>query len=153
MAPRPRPFGRARLLLVKFLLDTNVLSEPARPQPRPEVIEWLDKNLSDSGTASTVWHELRYGALRLPDSNKKTGLLRYLREVLGPQLTILPYDQEAADWHARERARLTNLGKTPPLADAQIAGVAATRGLTLVTFHAADYGHFNSLQIIEPLKA
>ena len=68
-------------------------------------------------------------------------------------MTILAYDQEAADWHAREGTRLTRLGKTPPLADAQIAGVAATRGLTLVTFNSADYAQFNLLQILDPLKA
>ena len=33
------------------------------------------------------------------------------------------------------------------------AGVAATRGLALVTFNSADYAQFNSLQIIDPLKA
>lgn len=138
---------------MKYLLDSNVLSEPARPRPRTEIVSWLDENLAQSVTASVVWHELLYGALRLPKSKKRDGLLRYLKEILEPMLPILPYDQDAADWHAQERARLAELGKTPPAADAQIASVAATRGLSLVTLNGADYAHFRSLQIISPLEA
>lgn len=145
--------GRARFLLVKYLLDSNVLSEPARPRPRAEIVHWLDENIVQSATASVVWHELRFGALRLLKSKKRDGLLRYLKEILEPMLVVLPYDQAAADWHAQERARLAGLGKTPPAADAQIASVAATRSLSLVTLNGADYAHFRSLQIISPLEA
>ncbi len=138
---------------MRYLLDSNVLSEPARPQPRPKIITWLEENITQSATASVVWHELRFGALRLPKSKKRYGLLRYLKEILEPRLAVLPYDQDAADWHAQERTRLAALGRTPLAADAQIAAVAATRGLSLVTLNGADYAHFKSLQIISPLEA
>jgi len=138
---------------LKYLLDTNVLSEPVRPQPRSQITDWLDAFFSDCATSSVVWHELSYGARRLPESRKRQALLRYLKEVVEPHLPILAYDFAAAEWHSVERARLANLGLTPPAADAQIASVAVTQGLTLVTFNGADYRHFAGLQIENPLKA
>jgi tRNA(fMet)-specific endonuclease VapC len=38
-------------------------------------------------------------------------------EVVAPTMPILPYDEQAAEWHAAERARLAGIGKTPPFAD------------------------------------
>ena len=138
---------------MKYLLDTNVLSEPVRAHPRAQVTDWLDKNFSECSTASVVWHELCFGARRLPQSRKREALLRYLEEVVEPHLPILDYDFASANWHAGERIRLVNLGLTPPAADAQIASVAVTQRLTLVTFNVADYQHFADLQIENPLKA
>ena len=43
----------------------------------------------------------------------------------------------------KERARLTLIGRMPPFADGQIAAVAATNGLSLVTFNRDDYACFS----------
>jgi tRNA(fMet)-specific endonuclease VapC len=55
---------------------------------------------------------------------------------------VLPYDEHAASWHARERARLTKRGKPPSFVDGQIAAVAAVNGLTLVTRNVRDFVAF-----------
>ena len=78
-----------------------------------------------------VWHELWYGCYRLPPSAKRTLIEAYLKDVIARTIPILPYDQRAALWHAKERARLTLIGRMPPFADGQIAAVAATNGLGL----------------------
>lgn len=62
-------------------------------------------------------------------------------------MPVLPFDLAAAEWHAAERARLEALGRTPPFADGQIAAVAATCGLTLVTLNAKDFEQFNGLTV------
>ena len=49
------------------------------------------------------------------------------------KIPIIPYDIAAAEWFARERARLTAIGKTPAYADGQIAAIAQVNDLTLVT--------------------
>ena len=49
------------------------------------------------------------------------------------------WNQRAADWHARERARLEATGTPPPLADGQIAAIAATNDLLLVTRNVEDF--------------
>ncbi len=131
----------------RYLLDTNVLSEPLRPAPQPKVIERLRRRQDELATASIVWHELWFGCQRLPDSAKRQAIEDYLTHVIAPSLPILPYDERAAEWHAAERARLTRAGKTPAFADGQIAAIARTNDLILVTFNRADYAGFQDLTL------
>ena len=60
---------------------------------------------------------------------------------------MLPYDQLAADWHARIRARETGSGMTRPFADGQIAAIAAVHGLTLVTRNLPDFAGIDGLLV------
>ena len=62
-------------------------------------------------------------------------------------ITILPFDQRAAEWHASERARLGGIGLTPPFVDSQIAAVAFVNDLTLVTANTADFSNFDGLRV------
>jgi tRNA(fMet)-specific endonuclease VapC len=99
---------------LRYLLDTNVLSEPAKARPNPRVMERIRRHRSDLATASPVWHELLYGCALLPPGLRRQTLERYLHEALEPNLPVFPYDVAAAAWHAAERARLESKGKTPP---------------------------------------
>lgn len=130
-----------------YLLDTNIVSEPFRPDPSPHIITRLEHYQDEMAIASIVWHELVFGARRLPVSKKRSAVEAYLSEVVLPALPILPYDSRAATWHAAERARLTGLGQTPPFIDGQIAAIAKTNDLTLVTLNVADYADFQDLKI------
>ncbi len=81
----------------------------------------------------------------MPDGLRKQELAHYLKWVL--RLEILPYDREAARWHAEERARLTGRGRTPPFVDGQIAAIAVTNGLMLVTRNIGDFDDFRNLNV------
>lgn len=131
----------------KYLLDTNVLSEPLRPAPDPKILERLHTHQAQLATASIVWHELLFGCYRLPVSAKRAAIENYLLQVVAPSVEILPYDESAAEWHAVERARLTHTGKTPSFADSQIAAIAKTNDLILVTLNTPDYSDFQGLDI------
>ncbi len=132
---------------VRYLLDTNVISEPLRPQPSSQVLAHLQQHQSVIAIAAIVWHELVYGSARLPASAKRTAIERYLYQLVAPTIPILPYDQQAATWHAVERARLEQLGRTPAFADGQIAAIAQTNQLILVTFNPAAFADFQGLSI------
>lgn len=134
-------------MTLHYLLDTNVVSEPLRPQPHQNVLARIQRHQAQVAIASIVWHELVYGAARLPPSARRTAIEHYLHQVVAPTIPVLPYDEPAAVWHARERARLAQLGRTPPFADGQIAAVAQTSQLILVTFNTADYADFNGLAV------
>lgn len=130
-----------------YLLDTNILSEPLKPSPNLGVLEKLQSHRIALATATIVWHELKFGCARLPDSRKRQILEHYLSDVVLETIPLLDYDEQAATWHAEERARLVALGKTPPFADGQIAAIAKTNNLILVTGNVADYQNFNHLEI------
>ena len=132
---------------LRYLLDTNVLSEPLRPQPDRRVLDWIEEHRGEVATAAPVWHELRFGCQRLPPSARRQKLERYLEEVLEPALPVLPYDGQAAEWHAAERARLTRAGQTPAFVDGQIAAVAAVHGLALATLNLQHFRPFRGLEV------
>ena len=132
---------------LRFLLDTNIVSEPLRPRPNPKVLERLRVHQSEIAIASVTWHELWFGCLRLSPSAKRTAIEAYLNEVVAAAMPVLPYDESAAEWHAAERARLIALGKTPTFVDGQIAAIAYTNELTLVTLNVSDYRDYAELSV------
>lgn len=88
-----------------------------------------------------------YGCELLAASKRKTQLQSYLAMLLANGLTVLPFDQAAADWYAKERARLKRQGLTCAYADGEIAAIAATQQLTLVTRNSQDFENFQNLSL------
>jgi tRNA(fMet)-specific endonuclease VapC len=132
---------------MKYLLDTNVLSESVKTSPQKSVLKLTERHQREIVTAAPVWHELFYGCQRLPVSRKREILETFLHDVLKPNMTILPYDEQAAEWHAKERARLASLGQMPSFVDGQIAAIAKVNGLVLVTRNSTDFKKFSGLQL------
>ena len=133
--------------MTQYLLDTNVVSEPLRPEPHPVVLEKLRLNQDELAISAITWHELWFGCQRLPASARRAAIEQYLREVIARSMPVLPYDEGAAKWHARERARLAALGRIPPFADGQIAAIACQNNLILVTFNTSDYQGFEEIRL------
>jgi tRNA(fMet)-specific endonuclease VapC len=131
---------------LKFLLDTNILSEPARPIPNTNVLHQLDIHKSEIAVSSVVVHELLHGCLRLPESKRREYLKNYIYESV-LNLPVFNYDLKAAQWHAEERVRLSQIGKTPAFVDGQIASIAYSNNLILVTNNVSDFEFFNGLSI------
>ena len=133
----------------RYLLDTNVVSESLRPTPNARLLAKLRRYQGDLAIASPVWHELWFGCYRLPVSAKRAKIEAYLNEIIAVTMPILSYDENAATWHAIERARLTAIGKTPPYVDGQIAAIAVTNDLALATLNAIDYKDFATLTLMD----
>ena len=138
---------------MKFLLDTSIVSEPVKVRPNGHVVDHLRRHGSECAIAAPVWHELRYGTLRLPQSRRRSMLERYLDEVVRVAYPVLPYDDAAADWHARERARLERAGRTPPWVDGEIAAIAAVAGAVVVTANPRHFRWFRGVTVRDWTKA
>ncbi|WP_036489749.1 type II toxin-antitoxin system VapC family toxin [Myxosarcina sp. GI1] len=134
-------------MTLRYLLDTNVVSEPVRPKPNPAVLAKLQAHQEEIGTAVVVWHELLFGCQRLLPSKKRRKIETYLQKVVQPHIPLLPYDETAATWHAKERTRLVAAGKTPAFVDGQIAAIAYTNNLILVTNNTSDFQNFLNLKL------
>ena len=132
---------------MEYLLDTNVVSEPLRPQPAAGIMRGLRAHEDVSAISAPVWHELRFGCARLPRSRRRTVIERYLEEVVLASFPVLAYDRDAADWHALERARLSRTGRLPPFVDGQIAAIAYVNGLTLITSNTSHFLGFKGLRV------
>lgn len=132
---------------LKYLLDTNIISEAIRPSPHPNVIQTIIEHQHQIAIGAVVWHELLVGCYRMPLSQRRTTIELYLYNEVKSKLPILPYTQTAAEWFAQERTRLISNGLTPSYADGQIAAIAQTNQLILVTRNVNDYQYFQNLDI------
>lgn len=132
---------------LKYLLDANILSEPTKKQPNPHVLHKLDIYAGEYCTSVTVWHEMHYGLERLAGSQRKAGLAAYLESLERAGLPVLPYEKPAGLWLAQERGRLSKQGVTIPFADGEIASVAFTNQLVLVTRNVDDFSMYSQLVV------
>jgi tRNA(fMet)-specific endonuclease VapC len=132
---------------MRYLLDTNVLSEAVKTDPDKSVMNKFERNQDEMATAAPIWHELQFGCQRLPRSRKKEVIASFLDDIVKRTIPILPYDDRAAEWHARERARLSSKGITPSFVDGQIAAIARVNGLILVTRNINDFKPFSEFKL------
>lgn len=132
--------------MIRYLLDTNIVSEPTKPEPAEPVMSRLKEKSGEAGIPSIVWHELIYGASRMDEGRRRTYLLDYLNEVVRPSMPTFPYDTAAAQWHGKARAALEREGLSTPFADGQIAAIAGTQDLIVVTRNASDFEPFEKME-------
>lgn len=134
-------------MALNYLLDTNILSEPVRNMPNAHVMAQMQARTGKIAIAATSWHELLFGLFRMPASHKQSIIEHYLLKTVQTEIPILDFDADAAAWFAKERARLTQIGRSSSYPDGQIAAVAATNNLILVTRNVADFANFDALQV------
>ena len=134
-------------MTLRYLLDTNVVSSPISKSPNADIVKRLDASGNECAIAAPVWHELTFGCHRLPRGKRRSALETYLQRVVLASFPVLPYDEPAAHWHGRERARLEALGRPAPFADGQIAAIAAVNELVLVTVNVKDFARFKGVVV------
>lgn len=134
-------------MTLRYLLDTSIVSVPVSRTPNPVILARLEARGPECAIAAPVWHELTYGCERLPRGKRRTALEAYLRDVVRGSFPNLPYDEAAATWHGKERARLEALGRPVPFVDGQIAAIAHVHGLVLVTTNEKDFVRFEGLTV------
>jgi predicted nucleic acid-binding protein len=123
---------------VKFLLDTNVISEiRKRERAHPNVVRWVtDTPAEDIGTSVIVLAEIRRGIelKRRHDPQQAKSLDHWfvqMRSKLGDR--VLPIDEPIAEVWA-----LLAIPNPPPIIDGLLAATAKVHGPTLVTRNVAD---------------
>jgi len=142
---RPWP---ARIFVLKVLLDTKVLSDPLREHPDMFVLEQLQDGTNQLPTASVVIHQLAYGVQRLPTGRKRQRLAADLDGLLKSGMQVLPYDCRVALWHGQQRGELEAQGRRTAFADWQIAAIAATIDLVMVTRKLNNFADCEGLQLL-----
>ncbi|MEK7866710.1 MAG: type II toxin-antitoxin system VapC family toxin [Planctomycetota bacterium] len=134
-------------MTLRYLLDTNALSEPVCPRPHPCFMRKIHARWDRIALPSTVWHEALFGLHRMPAGRRREEVEEYLFHVALVSFPILPYDAAGAEWHAMQRARLESRGRAVPFADAQVAAVAKVNGLAIVTRDARDFAGFDDVEV------
>ena len=127
---------------MKFLLDTNVVSEFVKEQVNPGVSEWLAQGDERTMVISVVTiGEIEKGIAWMPDGKRRQALQAWLESALLPRFQgrILALEvQDFRRWgHLIGNA--LRAGAPLPQMDTLIASVALNRDLTLVTRNTGDF--------------
>ena len=126
---------------MRFLLDTNVLSEAVAKAPRAEVVSWVERQSPDDIHLSVVTiGEIDFGIARLAEGLKRLRLQAWrdaIVERTGRRL--LPIDLAVVAAWGEVRARAQAEHRTLPALDAFLAATAEVHGLTLVTRNTRDF--------------
>jgi len=123
---------------VKFLIDANVLSEPTKAVPEPNVVEWLRQHERDLAIDPIILGEVRFGILLLPKGKRRSRLERWFDAGVR-KLHCLPWEAESGLRWAELLASLRASGRAMPIKDSLIASTALVHGLTVVTRNRADF--------------
>jgi len=127
--------------VIRYLLDTNVISETARPKPDAQVTRWLGKLPSLTLSAIGVY-EIGSGIRRLPEGKKRTFLEEWFAELLASDCDVLPLDREAALRCAVLESEARRQGRTFEVRDLLILGIAKSQDLGVATRNVAHFRGF-----------
>lgn len=125
-----------------YLVDTNVISELAKPSPEPAVRHWAQEADPDSLYISVITiGELRKGIVLHPDPVRRSRLERWKRDVLANWFVgrILDVTDEVAERWGELSGLCQQIGHPLPVLDLLLAATAAEHGLTVVTRNAAHF--------------
>ncbi len=135
---------------MKYLLDTNVVSELRKRKPHGAVVAWIQRIPNDHlFLPAAVLGELQIGVerTRKQDVAKADELERWV-DTLSSAFEILPMNGACF----REWARLMHGISGELLVDAMIAATARVHGLTVATRNVQDFDLLH-VQIFDPFKS
>ena len=136
--------------MIRYLLDTNIISELHKPKPHGAVIEWFGNLRPEQVCLSAVTlGELQEGIerTRRQHPSKAAAIERWVDQ-LEELHFVIPMDGSCF----REAARLMQGRQEDLQDDAMIAAIARLHGLTVATRNERDFVHME-VGIENPFKS
>jgi predicted nucleic acid-binding protein len=133
--------------VLKFLLDTNIISELRKPRPHGGVSAWIQSHPNEAFAVPAIaLFELQMGIelLRRQDPDRAQEFDGWIGRIAAAT-RVLPLDADAA----REAARLLEKHSPELMADAMIAAIARSNGLTVATRNTRDFERF-AVPLVNP---
>ena len=139
---------------MRYLLDTNILSNIVKPAPSPTLLDWMGRQVDqDLFIASLTVAEIRRGILEKPPGRRRDELESWFAGHEGPQALfagrVLPFDEKAGLEWARLMSDGRHSGRLRNALDTIIAAVAEANDCIVVTNNEKD---FAGLNIINPVR-
>ena len=136
---------------MNWLLDADVLSQPAKRHGEAKVIAWLEREEARSYTSAVVIGQLAYW-VRSKEGRQRDLLQGWLRELIDSlEGRIHGFNVGVAYVWADQKFLLERAGKAMPVEDSLIAATARRHGLTIVTGNERDFQR-PGLKVFNPFK-
>ena len=127
--------------IMKYLLDTCVLSELAKTISNKKVVSWINENEEiNFYLSSLTFGELYKGVSKLPNSKKRKKLFHWIEQDLKERFAgkILDIDLNVARIWGEIQGQSESEGNPMPAIDGLIAATALAYDLTVVTRNVSD---------------
>jgi predicted nucleic acid-binding protein len=139
---------------MRYLLDTNIISNATKPAPSALLIEWMAEQYDDDLFISSLTvAEIRRGILELPKGKKRDRLDAWFTGPEGPQSLfggrVLPFDEKAALVWASLMSEGRAAGRPRGDLDMIIAAIAEANECVVVT---DNEKHFSGIEVLNPLR-
>ncbi|WP_205913557.1 type II toxin-antitoxin system VapC family toxin [Rhizobium leguminosarum] len=139
---------------MRYLLDTNILSNVTKPAPSEPLLAWMAVQTdTDLFISSLTVAEIRRGVLEKPAGKKRDQLEAWFSGPEGPRALfagrILAFDEKAGLIWARLMADGRAKGRSRSGLDMIIAAVAEANGCIVVTDNEKDFDGFD---IVNPMR-
>ena len=126
---------------MRYLLDTNVISELIKKEPNPFVLQWIDEVDETALFLSVItFGELQKGISKLSDKIRAERLQKWVDQDLVHRFEgrILPIDLDVIFIWGKVQGTSEKNGIKLPVMDSLIAAMAITHNLTVVTRNVYD---------------
>ncbi len=140
---------------MKYLLDTNVISELIGKSPNQNVVSFLERLNEDDLCLSVITiGEIKFGIEKLQDGTKKEKLLDWLYNDLFTRFEhkIIDVDIDTMLKWGYINSKLQKIGRPIPIMDALIASTVLSKNLTLLTRNEKDFKDLD-IEMINPFKS
>ena len=139
---------------MKYLLDTNIISEFIAKKPNQKVLDfvtYLDE--SDVYLSVITIGEIKFGIQKVQNQTKKEQLLLWLENDLLQRFKgkIVDIDTETMLTWGELNQHLQSIGRVIPIVDSLIASSCVSKDFTLITRNVKDFYNFD-LEIINPFS-
>ena len=136
---------------MSWLIDTDVLSQPAKRRGDPRVIAWLEREKDRCYTSAVVIAQLAHW-VRSKEGRQRQTLHTWLtRLVEAMHGRIHGFNVAVAFVWADQERLLEKAGHRMPVEDRYIAATARRHGLTIVTGNDRDFRR-PGLKVFNPFK-
>ena len=139
---------------MKYLLDTNIISEFISKTPNQKVIDYiLTLNENDIYLSVITIGEIKAGVEKLADGQKKDKLLYWLENDLLARFEnrIIDIDAETMLQWAIVNTKLKQLGKPLPIMDSLIGATTQVKDMVLLTRNEKDFQNLD-IRIVNPFN-
>ena len=138
-----------------IVIDTNVISELAKPMPDSRVARWANGQYPEQiVTTTVVLAELEFGLALMPAGDRRRLLTEKIRMLISDTFAdrIYTFDRLAVPYFATMGALRKNNGRSIEAADLMTAAIAASRGFSVCTRNVADF-EFCGVALLNPRQA
>ncbi len=125
---------------MRFLLDTNVVSEPAKPAPSAKLLRWLARHDAGAAVSVLTLGEIVKGIQLMPAGKRRQKMEAWFTDFeQWAADRLLPVDADVMRQWGAYFARQSKQGRVLDVIDSLLAASALTHGLTLATRNLADF--------------